>query len=298
MGHGLCLAHLVRVVININLRSMQLQRRESSAIVRPRLPSVSGGPSTSSSLRKLSRYMSRIFTSSRLLIAMRQMNVLCFVIRTRFLNAFYSKKVSPIGLLLSQPDFSLFVLLSFLSNILFPGIDVQAELRAKTGSPNLGPTHMPQNLVPPPPISRSLLNRHHSRRSNSSIAPKMEPGLGVLHPSPASRQGASSHSASPTNTNSIFTGSPAGSTSDHNQTNNRSGMPPGGMKPQQGVAMSQGLTPGGPARGMQQQMHTAAHRAHAMRVAAATAGGATPSAPFYPSSAFQSHIDQLGKQKH
>ncbi|KKF92543.1 hypothetical protein CFO_g5094 [Ceratocystis platani] len=26
-------------------------------------------------------------------------------------------------------------------------IDVQAELRAKTGSPNLGPTHMPQNMT-------------------------------------------------------------------------------------------------------------------------------------------------------
>ncbi|KAI6373645.1 hypothetical protein MCOR25_003418 [Pyricularia grisea] len=186
---------------------------------------------------------------------------------------------------------------SLLERILLEkGIDVQAELRAKTGSPNLGPTHMPQNLVPPPPISRSLLNRHHSRRSNSSIAPKMEPGLGALHPSPASRQGASSHSASPTNTTSIFAGSPAGSASDHHQSGNRSGMPPGGMKPQQAVTMSQGLPPSGPPRGMQQQMHTAAHRAHAMRVAAATAGGATPSAPFYPSPAFQSHIDQLEQE--
>lgn len=92
------------------------------------------------------------------------------------------------------------------------GIDVQAELRAKTNSPNLGPTHMPQNLVQPPPMHRALLNRHHSRRSNSSIAPKLEPGVSPLPPpilthpsavSPKSRPTPSSHSASPTATTSF-----------------------------------------------------------------------------------------------
>ncbi|KAJ2968960.1 hypothetical protein NUW58_g10103 [Xylaria curta] len=68
---------------------------------------------------------------------------------------------------------------SLLERILLEkGIDVQAELQAKTGSPNLGPTHMPQNMVQPPPIQRAVLNRHHnSRRSASSIAPKLEPGI-------------------------------------------------------------------------------------------------------------------------
>ncbi|KAK7988618.1 hypothetical protein PG989_008933 [Apiospora arundinis] len=43
---------------------------------------------------------------------------------------------------------------SLLERILLEkGIDVQAELRAKTGSPNLGPTHMAPNMVQPPPYS-------------------------------------------------------------------------------------------------------------------------------------------------
>ncbi|KAJ8120956.1 hypothetical protein ONZ43_g2474 [Nemania bipapillata] len=68
---------------------------------------------------------------------------------------------------------------SLLERILLEkGIDVQAELQAKTGSPNLGPTHMPQNMMQPPPIQRAILNRHHnSRRPASSIAPKLEPGV-------------------------------------------------------------------------------------------------------------------------
>lgn len=184
---------------------------------------------------------------------------------------------------------------SLLERILLEkGIDVQAELRAKTGSPNLGPTHMPQNMVQPPTISRSLLNRHHSRRSNSSIAPKMEPGLGAMHPSPASRQGASSHSASPTNTNSMFAASPAGSAPEHNQTATRPAIQPSTLKPHQAGTMSHGILPAGPARTLQQQMQTSTQRAHAMRVAAAA--GATSSAPFYPSPAFQSHIDQLEQE--
>ncbi|KAI1644507.1 uncharacterized protein F4817DRAFT_367415 [Daldinia loculata] len=99
---------------------------------------------------------------------------------------------------------------SLLERILLEkGIDVQAELHAKTGSPNLGPTHMPQNMVQPPPMPRAILNRHHHvRRSASSIAPKLEPGMPSLpHPagvqqsmaSPKTRPTPPSHAASPTN---------------------------------------------------------------------------------------------------
>ncbi|SPQ22702.1 1ebd752f-bab6-494b-a9a2-7fbaa6453d8a [Thermothielavioides terrestris] len=103
---------------------------------------------------------------------------------------------------------------SLLERILLEkGIDVQAELRAKTGSPNLGPTHVPQTLVQPPPIQRAILNRHHARRSNSGIAPKLEPGIPAsplpppIQPqpsalSPRNRQ-TPSHSASPTGTTSF-----------------------------------------------------------------------------------------------
>ncbi|KAL2074416.1 hypothetical protein VTL71DRAFT_8194 [Oculimacula yallundae] len=86
---------------------------------------------------------------------------------------------------------------SLLERILLEkGIDVQAELRAKTGSPHLGPTHMP-NMAQAPTVQRAIMNRHHqARRSNSSIAPKLEPGA-ALH-SPQSRPTPSSHASSPT----------------------------------------------------------------------------------------------------
>ncbi|PHH83583.1 hypothetical protein CDD82_6611 [Ophiocordyceps australis] len=65
---------------------------------------------------------------------------------------------------------------SLLERILLEkGIDVHAELHAKTGSPDLAPAHMSQNLIHPPPIQRTMLNRHHQlRKSISSIAPKAE----------------------------------------------------------------------------------------------------------------------------
>ncbi|KAK4106185.1 hypothetical protein N658DRAFT_482110 [Parathielavia hyrcaniae] len=130
---------------------------------------------------------------------------------------------------------------SLLERILLEkGIDVQAELRAKTGSPNLGPTHVPQNMVPPPPIQRAILNRHHARRSASGIAPKLEPGIPVsplpppMHAlSPKNRQTPSSHSASPSGTTSFGSqhgASPAAS--DHMNGPLRPSMPPvAGMKP-------------------------------------------------------------------
>ncbi|KAG9234254.1 hypothetical protein BJ875DRAFT_376832 [Amylocarpus encephaloides] len=87
---------------------------------------------------------------------------------------------------------------SLLERILLEkGIDVQAELRAKTGSPHLGPTHMPQNMAQAPTVQRAIMNRHHqARRSQSSIAPKLEPGASVQ--SPQSRPTPSSHASSPT----------------------------------------------------------------------------------------------------
>ncbi|EPE10470.1 bzip transcription factor [Ophiostoma piceae UAMH 11346] len=122
---------------------------------------------------------------------------------------------------------------SLLERILLEkGIDVQAELRAKTGSPSLGPTHMPQNMVQPPPLPRAILNRHHARRSGSSIAPKLDigssslppPNLGGMNPghptptsvvaSPKSRPTPSSHSASPAASTSAYGQSPAASNSD------------------------------------------------------------------------------------
>ncbi|KAM0150049.1 hypothetical protein ACHAPG_009052 [Botrytis cinerea] len=90
--------------------------------------------------------------------------------------------------------------------LLEKGIDVQAELRAKTGSPHLGPTHMQQNMAQPPTVQRAIMNRHHqARRSNSSIAPKLEPGVSFhANQSPQSRPTPSSHASSPTTSSPGF----------------------------------------------------------------------------------------------
>ncbi|KAI9703690.1 MAG: hypothetical protein M1836_007460 [Candelina mexicana] len=66
---------------------------------------------------------------------------------------------------------------SLLERILLEkGIDVQAELRAKTGSPHLGPTAAPTSQpTQQPPIQRAIINRRHqARRSASSTTPKIE----------------------------------------------------------------------------------------------------------------------------
>ncbi|KAK0622844.1 hypothetical protein B0T14DRAFT_425401 [Immersiella caudata] len=187
---------------------------------------------------------------------------------------------------------------SLLERILLEkGIDVQAELRAKTGSPSLGPTHMPQNLVQPPPIQRAILNRHHARRSNSSIAPKLEPGIvsplpPPLHAhssatSPKSRPTPSSHSASPAATTSYGSqhgASPA--SSDHLSASIRPTMPTSTSMKAPPTPHALSNMPG------QRQMQMAALQqgvAHARGVVPGTA------APFYPTPSFQSHIDQLGK---
>ena len=172
---------------------------------------------------------------------------------------------------------------SLLERILLEkGIDVQAELRAKTGSPNLGPTHMPQNLVQPPPIQRAIMNRHHqSRRSNSNIAPKAEPGITLPPPlqphstatSPQNRPTPSSHSNSPSNTGPGY--SPAASDS---------------------ISM-RGSTMGIPRQQMSQQpMHqTSQPQRQPMMQNGGRGGPVGSGASYYPTPAFQNHIEQLGK---
>ncbi|KAG7128816.1 hypothetical protein HYQ45_011757 [Verticillium longisporum] len=171
---------------------------------------------------------------------------------------------------------------SLLERILLEkGIDVQAELRAKTGSPNLGPTHVPQNMVQPPPIQRAIMGRHQARRSNSSIAPKLELGIGALPPlhahtstaSPKSRPTPSSHANSPTGTASVFGGPSAVSpaASDH--------------APRMAGAMKSHISPLAPMN--------PATRAHMMSSGPARVG---TGAQYYPTPAFQNHIEQLEQE--
>lgn len=187
---------------------------------------------------------------------------------------------------------------SLLERILLEkGIDVQAELQAKHGSPNFGPTHMPANLIQPPPISRTLLNRHHNRRSTSSIAPKVEPSFGTLPPihtgnlpagSPKSRPTPSSHAPSPATTES-FGGSSSAAAE----------IAPGSMRP--GMASAAMKQPGnsmgqmpGPSRMMPPMQPGMGHPQPGSGVHAARMGSVS-SAPFYQTPAYQNHLDQLGK---
>ncbi|KAK8048666.1 hypothetical protein PG994_010396 [Apiospora phragmitis] len=159
---------------------------------------------------------------------------------------------------------------SLLERILLEkGIDVQAELRAKTGSPNLGPTHMAPNMVQPPPLPRTI--------RNELFAPASSWAPGYLVPKDEAHT--PSHAASPTNPNPSF-GQPVTSpTTD--QPGVRSALP-------------QPMRP--PLPPMQGPMAAAAARQQMLQAGASA--GANPTArtaPFYPTPSFQNHIEQLGK---
>ncbi len=167
------------------------------------------------------------------------------------------------------------------------GIDVQAELRAKTGSPHLGPSHMQQNMAQAPTVQRAIMNRHHqARRSNSSIAPKLEPGATMQ--SPQSRPTPSSHVSSPASNSPGFTNQgvmtpPASDSQMQFQQHQRlqaaksqssHGLPTPGLMGNTGIGSSMG--PKGQGNG------------------GTGVTGGTPAA-YYPSPVFHSHIEQLGK---
>jgi hypothetical protein len=177
---------------------------------------------------------------------------------------------------------------SLLERILLEkGIDVQAELRAKTGSPHLGPTHMQQNMAQPPTVQRAIMNRHHqARRSNSSIAPKLEPGAPMQ--SPQSRPTPSSHVSSPTSNSPGFTNqgvmTPPASDSQmqfqqHQRLQPAKPQPPHGL-PNPGLMGNTGI---GSSIGPKGQGNGGT----------GVTGGAP--AAYYPSPVFHSHIEQLGK---
>jgi hypothetical protein len=156
---------------------------------------------------------------------------------------------------------------------------------------------MAQNLVQPPPIQRAILNRHHARRSNSSIAPKLEPGIvsplpPPLHAhssatSPKSRPTPSSHSASPAATTSYGSqhgASPA--SSDHLSASIRPTMPASASMKAPPTPHAMSNMPG------QRQMQMAALQQGATHTRGVVPGTA-PS--FYQTPSYQNHIEQLGK---
>lgn len=140
---------------------------------------------------------------------------------------------------------------------------------------------MPQNLVQPPTIQRAILNRHHqSRKSNSSIAPKAEPVTTPLNTSlpphksatsPKSRPTPSSHANSPTaNVGSAFSPAPSDSIS------------------------LRGSVGGLPRQAMPTSNANASARSMMQSGAGARSQSLGQGASFYPTPAFQSHIEQLG----
>jgi len=202
---------------------------------------------------------------------------------------------------------------SLLERILLEkGIDVQAELQAKTQSPNLGPTRVPAPPVTVPqaqqqPMQRAIMNRQQqARRSGMGLPQKIEGhhGLSNISPnglapirSPLSQATPTSHMSSPSTT----------------ATRSPNFLP-------QGAIQSPNI---GPVSQQQQQLrqrhrqfnqipHAPPLRPTVMTsssassgIPSASSGGSGPgsgmaggsnagASSFYPSP-FQSHMDQFGK---
>lgn len=176
---------------------------------------------------------------------------------------------------------------SLLERILLEkGIDVQAELRAKE-SPSLGPSHMPQVMAQPPTVQRAIMNRHNqARRSNSNIAPKLEPGPpghhSLVNPSPQTRPTPSSHHSSPSSASPAFSQpgvmTPPGSEIQHQAQLHQRGQHQ--MKPQ----MAAGL----PRPGSNGSIMKAPGNNGTGVIGA-------PTGAYYPSP-FQNHIEQLEQE--
>jgi hypothetical protein len=156
-------------------------------------------------------------------------------------------------------------------------------------------------MMQPPPIQRAILNRHHnSRRSASSIAPKLEPGVSSVPgqanvqpsvASPKARPTPSSHAASPTNPTPPFSGhmataSPTAAAPDHGII--RAVMPPPMKQPMPPMS---GILPGPRQQLIQQQQQQQQPQAPQHQ---ATSGPRPPS--LYPTSSFQSHFQQLEQE--
>lgn len=144
---------------------------------------------------------------------------------------------------------------SLLERILLEkGIDVHAELQAKTGSPTLGPSHMPQNMVQPPPIHRPIMNR--ARKSVSALAPKVEASNTAMTGIKAETSPKSGPIPSPSNTGSAFSPTTENAAIKHNSGNDSRPQMPTIITGRSGSVVSSG-------------------------------------ASFYPTPAFHSHLDQL-----
>lgn len=184
------------------------------------------------------------------------------------------------------------------AKIRITGIDVQAELRAKGGSPNLGPTRMPVSTAPlTQPIQRYAVNKYAQNRRSLGNIPKSSSPTQAVNISPNIRPQPTSGISSPT-------------VSAHHRSPN--------FLPQQNGPMSPAFGPSGQQiRPHTQQVRpqfqppprpsiaTAGYPSSASTINSAVSAASSGPNPnqvqqnpnsFY-NSPFQNHYDQLGKYK-
>ncbi|ODM19242.1 hypothetical protein SI65_05859 [Aspergillus cristatus] len=183
---------------------------------------------------------------------------------------------------------------SLLERILLEkGIDVQAELRLKTGTPG-GPPQPKPVMAPKPPttLERAAVNRNSvQRHPQAGIAPKSAEPFGLPQhrdgaygmPSPQFQATPPSHVSSPSHTKSPGFGfqgamSPIGMDA---QVQQQQGRP-------QLLPQSRNLNQASPPMGMQQSDNDP-------KALPGSRNSRVPSAAYYPSS-FQKHYDQLEQE--
>lgn len=202
------------------------------------------------------------------------------------------------------------------------GIDVQAELQMKTGSPVLGPGFMhPATSIPQQPqLQRAALQRQQARRSGQNFLPKLAPGQSNqdvnFATSPHAHPTPSSHASSPTqmSTRSPMAMHQGGMTpptsavlaqpqAQHMHNFARSSQPRSNQALYQGQQQPSNVQSQRPAPSNYQSsasgissLSASSHHSMGQPIAGGAGGSAGPQAAssFYPSP-FQKHFDQLGK---
>lgn len=184
------------------------------------------------------------------------------------------------------------------------GIDVQAELQAKTGSPNLGPVQRPPQAATASPLQapiqqRAIMNRHQQARRSIVGMPQKVDGvqaLSLVQPdgrSPLSQPTPASHISSPSTTatkSPNFLPQPGAIQSPNfGPIAHQQHMRP--AQQQQQPPRSQFAQP--PQRPSILTHHQASGSSNGSGVAVHN-GANTSQNSYYPSP-FQSHMDQLGK---
>jgi hypothetical protein len=145
-----------------------------------------------------------------------------------------------------------------------------------------------------PTVQRAIMNRHHqARRSNSSIAPKLEPGASIQ--SPQSRPTPPSHASSPTSNSPGFHNPgvltpPASDSQMHYQPQQRLQAPK--PQPQHAIPPNPSLMVNTGGIGVQMGVQA---KGQGSSAGTGSASGNTPVQAYYPSGPFQNHIEQLGK---